>query len=112
MSHTLSEYHYFQRPSGTGPNAETSSCLTINQSGSPLGLGNLLDLISHEISRENNQQIHRLTFKSGQTLWIKADSQLITVRGRRINFHADPAYPYTTFLEDPARSGCSKTTSS
>ena len=108
MSHTLNEYAYFQRPLGTVPRAETSSCLTINQAGSPLGLSNLLDLISHEISRENNQQIHRLTFKSGQTLCIKADSQLITVRGRRINFHADSAYPYTTFLEDPARTGRSK----
>ncbi|NWB95991.1 hypothetical protein HX882_08835 [Pseudomonas gingeri] len=105
MSHTLSEYHYFQRSLGTVPNTETSSCLTINQAGSPLGLSNLLDLISHEISRENNQQIHRLTFKSGQTLCIKADSELVTVRGRRINFHADSTYPYTTFLEDPARSG-------
>ena len=111
MSHTLSEYHYFQRPLGTVPSAETSSCLTINQPGSPLGLSNLLDLISHEISREDNQQIHRLTFKSGQTLCIKADAQLTTVRGRRINFHADPTYPYTTFLEDPARVGSSKTPS-
>ncbi|MEF9671678.1 hypothetical protein QNM99_00805 [Pseudomonas sp. PCH446] len=66
-------------------------------------------MISHEISRENNQQIHRLTFKSGQTLCIKADSQLTTVRGRRINFHADSTYPYTTFLDDPARAGSNKT---
>ncbi|WP_338521988.1 hypothetical protein NUH87_17335 [Pseudomonas batumici] len=108
MSHTVSEYHYFQQPLGTAAAADTSSCLTINQPGSPLGLSNLLDLISHEISRENNQQIHRLTFKSGQTLCIKADPQWITVRGRRINFHADSTYPYTTFLEDPARTGSSK----
>lgn len=82
--------------------AGNTSCLTINQPGSILGLSNLLDLISHEISQENDKQIHRLTFKSGQTLYIKADSRAVTVRGARINFDSDTRFPSTNFLSDPA----------
>lgn len=82
---------------------EPLSCLTINQSGSTLGLSNLLDLINHEICQEENQQVHRLTFKSGETLCIKADPRTITVRGARINFYSDSAFPYSTLLGDPAK---------
>lgn len=82
---------------------ESISCLTINQSGSTLGLSNLLDLINHEICQEENQQIHRLTFKSGETLCIKADPRTITVRGSRINFYSDSNFPHATLLGDPAK---------
>lgn len=82
---------------------EPISCLTINQSGSILGLSNILDLINHEICQEENQQVHRLTFKSGETLCIKADPRTITVRGARINFYSDSTFPYSTLLGDPAK---------
>jgi len=99
----MSQYRYFQQALRPTELSDRESCLTINQSGSPLGLINLLDLISHEIHQEDNQQFHRLTFKSGQTLCINANAQLITVRGSRVNFHADSHYPYATYLGDPAR---------
>lgn len=87
----------------TAPDSSHSSCLTLNQPGSTLGLTNLLDLIGHEICQEDDQQVHRLTFKSGQTLWIKADSRMVTVRGKHINFRSDPESPFSTLLGDPAR---------
>ncbi len=80
-----------------------SSCLTLNQPGSTLGLSNLLDLIGHEICQEDDQQVHRLTFKSGQTLWIKADSRMVTVRGQYINFRSECDSSLSTLLGDPAR---------
>lgn len=82
--------------------AGNTSCLTINQAGAILGLKNLLDVVSHEISQERGKHIHRLTFKSGETLYIKADAQAITVRGARINYDSDSHYPSATFLSDPA----------
>ena len=82
--------------------AGSISCLTINQSGAMLGLSNLLDLVSHEISQEHGKHIHRLTFKSGQTLYIKADTRSVTVKGAHINFHSDTRHPLSTFLKDPA----------
>jgi len=85
-----------------------TSCLTINEPRSVLGLSNLLDVVSHEISQESGNRIHRLTFKSGQTLFIKADPRAITVRGSRINFDSDAKFPSTTFLSDPATLGSSE----
>ncbi|MDB5993551.1 MAG: hypothetical protein JWP42_687 [Pseudomonas sp.] len=82
--------------------AGNTSCLTINQAGSILGLKNLLDVVSHEISQEHDKHIHRLTFKSGETLYIKADPRTVTIRGTRINYDSDANYPLTTFLSDPA----------
>jgi hypothetical protein len=82
-----------------------TSCLTINEPGSSLGLCNLLDVVSHEISQEGGKQIHRLTFKSGQTLYVKADPCAITIRGSRINFNSNSKFPSTTFLSDPAIPG-------
>lgn len=86
------------------PSSGVSSCLTINEPGSEIGLSNLLDLIGHEIRQEDEQEIHRLTFKSGQTLCIKADAHTVTIRGAHINFNTNPSLPQTTLLSDPAKS--------
>jgi hypothetical protein len=83
--------------------AGNTSCLTINQAGAALALKNLLDVVNHEISQERGKYIHRLTFKSGETLYIKADAQAITIRGTRISYDSDDHYPSTTFLSDPAK---------
>ncbi|MDY7562619.1 hypothetical protein QN382_22010 [Pseudomonas sp. 10B1] len=91
----------FRIPKCTSDTGNTS-CLTINEPGSFLGLSNLLDLVRHEISHEHDKQIHRLTFKSGQTLFIKADARAVTVRGARINFNSDAKFPSTTYLCDPS----------
>jgi hypothetical protein len=82
--------------------AGNTSCLTINQAGAILGLKNLLDVVSHEISQERDKHIHRLTFKSGEILHIKADPRTVTIRGARINYDNDTHYPSTTILSDPA----------
>ncbi|NVZ63120.1 hypothetical protein HX867_13595 [Pseudomonas gingeri] len=105
MSRDLSHYRYFQRPTRPVGHSSRMNCLTINQPGARLALNNLLDLISHEIRQEDDEKVHRLTFKSGQTLCITVEASLITVRGQRIDFHADSHYPYTTYLEDPALIG-------
>jgi len=102
MSQPINKYRYFRIPTCNAEPPAQASCLTINQPGSELGLSNLLDLIGHEICQEDDKQIHRLTFKSGQTLCIKADSRQVTVRGARINFRSDSKYPYATLLSDPA----------
>ncbi|MEB0043484.1 hypothetical protein [Pseudomonas sp. MH10] len=81
---------------------ETTSCLTITEPGSFLGLSNLLDLVSHDISQDHDKHIHRLTFKSGETLFIKTDAHAVTVRGSRINFDSDGKFPSTTYLSDPS----------
>ncbi|SEH88302.1 hypothetical protein [Pseudomonas asplenii] len=104
MSRDLNQYCFFQPPSGSFGNHSGVSCLTINQPGSRLALNNLLDVISHEIRQEDNENVHRLTFKSGQTLCIKVGANLITVRGPRISFHSDARHPQVTYLEDPALS--------
>ncbi|MGV8916860.1 MAG: hypothetical protein ACOH2R_03495 [Pseudomonas sp.] len=82
--------------------AANTGCLTINQPGAMVGLSNLLDLVSHEISQEQGKKVHRLTFKSGHTLYLKSDTHSVTVRGPRINFDSDNAYPSRTLLSDPA----------
>ncbi|QXI28536.1 hypothetical protein [Pseudomonas vanderleydeniana] len=107
MSRDLNQYCFFQPPSGPFGASSGVSCLTINQPGSRLALNNLLDVISHEIRQEDNEKVHRLTFRSGQTLCIKVDANLITVRGPRISFHSDSRYPQVTYLEDPALSNTS-----
>ncbi len=104
MSRNLSQHRYFQRPPRPVGHSSRMSCLTINQPGARLALNNLLDLISHEIHQQDDEKVHRLTFKSGQTLCITVDASLITVRGPRIDFHTDSHYPSTTYLEDPALS--------
>jgi hypothetical protein len=97
----MNKHWDFRLPVSAGE-AGNTSCLTINQPGSILGLRNLLDVVSHEISQEHNRHIHRITFKSGETLYIKADPQAVTIRGTRINYDSDNNYPSTTFLSDPA----------
>ncbi|NWA04105.1 hypothetical protein [Pseudomonas gingeri] len=102
MSQDLNQYRYFQRSPRPAGHSGRTSCLTINQPGARLALNNLLDLISHEIRQEDDEKVHRLTFKSGQTLCITIDASLITVRGSRVDFHTDSRYPHTTYLEDPS----------
>lgn len=83
---------------------QTQSCLTINIPGATVGLDNLLDLVHHEIIQDQQKHIHRLTFKSGKTLYIEADRQWVTVRGTRINYHTPADAPCATLLGDPAHS--------
>lgn len=83
--------------------AGNTSCLTINQAGAMLGLENLLDVVDHEICQERGNSIHRLTFKSGETLYIKATPRTITIRGSRINYDSHTHSPSTTYLGDPAK---------
>jgi|GEM_PF-2839775 len=82
------------------------SCLTINIPKAFLALENLLDLTQHEISHEVGRCMHRLTFKSGETLCIEADSREVTVRGSRIYFKPHPTQTSSTVLGDPAHLGC------
>jgi hypothetical protein len=103
MSKPNMKKHWDFRLPVSDEEAGNTACLTINQAGSILGLRNLLDVISHDISQDHDKYIHRLTFKSGETLYIKADPRAVTIRGSRINFDSDDAqYPSTTFLGDPA----------
>lgn len=94
--------HWDFRLPASAEEAGNTSCLTINHAGAILGLKNLLDVVSHEISQERDKHIHRLTFKSGETLYIKADARAVTVRGTRICYESDAHYPLTTVLSDPA----------
>lgn len=80
------------------------SCLTINIPDATLGLDNLLDLVHHEIIQDQQTHIHRLTFKSGKTLYIEAGQHWVTVRGAHINYRTAPDAPCATILSDPARS--------
>ncbi|MDB6143909.1 MAG: hypothetical protein JWP80_2953 [Pseudomonas sp.] len=97
------EKHWDFRLPVSAAEASNTSCLTINQTGAMVGLNNLLDLIYHEIIQEHDKQIHRITFKSGETLYIKADGHTVTVRGKYINYDSDSKFPFTTILSDPAR---------
>ncbi|WP_407313808.1 hypothetical protein [Pseudomonas sp. nanlin1] len=83
-----------------GPSRRTS-CLTINQPGAKLALMNLLDVVSHEITDNQDHQTHRLTFKSGEVLMIDAKECWINVRGAYVSFHSDDHYPLSTFIGDP-----------
>lgn len=81
---------------------DSASHLTLNMARLQLGLGNLLDLRSHEIHEHDGRRTHRLTFNSGETLSIETDGRTINVSGRYINFEAQDRPPYQTWLVDPA----------
>ncbi|WPO99964.1 hypothetical protein SFA35_00785 [Pseudomonas sp. HR96] len=82
---------------------DSASHLTLNLAHLQLGLGNLLDLQSHEIQQHDGRRIHRLTFISGETLSIETDGRTIDVSGRHINFEGSDHPPFQTWLIDPAR---------
>lgn len=93
---------YFRLPKKKTTANSTTSCLTINQPEAPLGLANLLDIIRHDISQEHDRQLHRLTFSSGHTLYIEANSHGVTVRGTDIS-STDSACGKLTLLLDPGK---------
>lgn len=100
MNHQLPYFRFAQKRLSDSSNI---SCLTINKSSAPIGLANVLDIVRHDISHENDLQFHRLTFRSGYTLCIEANSQNVTVRGSSIS-SADSLCGTHTLLMDPGKS--------
>lgn len=93
---------YFRSPLKNSMAHSTISCLTINQPDAPLGLANLLDIVRHDITQENDRQLHRLTFSSGYILSIEANSHSVTVRGTDIS-STDSLCGKLTLLLDPGK---------
>lgn len=79
------------------------SHLLVNLPDAQLGLRNLLDLQSHEISTAGGRRVHRLTFLSGECLQIESDGRVVSVEGRHISYSSCERRPSETWLSDPAR---------
>lgn len=104
QSAAMNTYRFSRIPLHCYEPDNAASCLTINLPGAPLGLSNLLDLTEHEILEAPGRQVHRLTFKSGEVLYVNADNHGVTVRGARVNFQCHDHRPGETFISDPASS--------
>lgn len=97
----MHDHNLFPEPTNLSTSGEIESCLSINTPYAQIGLMNLLDLVSHEITQESGGVLHTLAFRNGHRLKVFSDGTLVTVVGKRINFHPSEIYPFNTLLGEP-----------
>ncbi|UFH49348.1 hypothetical protein [Pseudomonas sp. KNUC1026] len=97
----MHSHNLFPEPTTLSVSDEIESCLSINTPDAQIGLMNLLGLVSHEIAQENDGVLHTLSFRNGHRLKVFSDGTLVTVVGKRINFHPSEIYPFNTLLGEP-----------
>ncbi|PVZ10507.1 MULTISPECIES: hypothetical protein [unclassified Pseudomonas] len=97
----MHNHNLFPEPISMAVNDEIESCLSINTPDAQIGLMNLLDLVDHQITKDNGGVLHTLSFRNGHRLKVFSDGTLVTVVGKQINFHPSEIYPFNTLLAEP-----------